>query len=107
MNAPSPFPQRICEGVAVELLESRQLLSGTTTSVAVGDVLYTAVLSGTDAGGSDLYRSHLDGSDRMLLKHWMSGTEGPHDLIGFHGQLFFGAQETDYWSREFLWKSDG
>ncbi|HEY7086561.1 MAG TPA: hypothetical protein VH518_00650, partial [Tepidisphaeraceae bacterium] len=92
---------------SIEALEPRRLLAGTTTSLAVGDVLYTAVSSGTPDGGSDLYRSNLDGSNRLLLKHWVSGDYGPSSLIGFHNQLFFAANWPDYGGGQELWTSNG
>jgi ELWxxDGT repeat protein len=93
---------------SIERLESRCLLDGTSTSVAVGDMLFTAVSSGTYDGGSDLYRSNLDGSNRVHLMHWSSGLYGPSSLFGFHGQLFFAAHRVDIsFSLPELWKSDG
>lgn len=91
----------------IERLESRRLFDGTTESVAVGDILFTAVRSGAYDGGSDLYRSDLDGSNRILLKHWVSGDYGPTNLFGFHGQLFFAANWPEYGGGQEPWKSDG
>lgn len=91
----------------IESLESRRLLDGTTTSVPVGNFLFTAVTYDNPSAGEDLYRSKLDGSNQVLLKHWFSAIYGPRNFLAFHGDLYFTASTAEYWSREALWRSDG
>lgn len=91
-----------------ERLESRQLLSASVQTLAIGSVLYSAQSSGTASGGSDLYRSNLDGTGKTLLGHWDSGDQGPANLFAYGSKLLFSAdyQANDISGPE-LWVSDG
>lgn len=98
---------------AIEPLERRLLLYDYPppgpSSAIIGDTLFFVEASAEPSGGSDLYKSMLDGSDRVLLKHWQAGGSlAPTWLTPFHDTLFFSADwvNTSYSGLE-LWKSDG
>jgi ELWxxDGT repeat protein len=88
----------------IEGLETRRLLSD-VTSLTIGD---TRFFADTVDGISGLYKSHLDGSDKTLLKTYNSAYFNPHWLTDVNGTLFFTGRtgsESFYGSE--LWKSDG
>lgn len=106
---PKPIGTSQSLPVQIESLEPRVVLDATTTSLIVGDMLFTVVAGDAFEAGSDLYRSNLDGSDRILLEHWRAGGYlAPTNLFAFHAQLFFTANwPNSSVSGQELWKSDG
>lgn len=94
--------------VVTEALESRRLFAIPTGATQV-DILTTRYFVRTEsATGAELWKSNLDGTNRVLVKDIFTGSKSssPQSLFNFNNTLYFSAIPSNGTGRE-LFKSDG